>query len=58
MDFTGKNVIVTGGASGIGKAIVTGVVEGGGHAIIVDLNLDAAARIGCHGGLYRQNQID
>lgn len=41
MDFTGKNVIVTGGASGIGKAIVTGVVEGGGHAIIVDLNLDA-----------------
>ena len=29
MDFTGKNIIVTGGASGIGKAIVTGVVEGG-----------------------------
>ena len=45
MDFTGKNVIVTGGASGIGKAIVTGVVEGGGHAIIVDLNLDAAEKL-------------
>ena len=45
MDFTGKNIIVTGGASGIGKAIVTGVVEGGGHAIIVDLNLDAAEKL-------------
>ncbi|MGI6688908.1 MAG: SDR family NAD(P)-dependent oxidoreductase [Christensenellales bacterium] len=42
MDFTGKNVIVTGGASGIGKAIATGVVKGGGKAIIVDLNLPAA----------------
>ena len=45
MDFTGKNIIVTGGASGIGKAIVTGVVEGGGHAIIVDLNLEAAEEV-------------
>ncbi len=45
MDFTGKNIIVTGGASGIGKAIVTGVVEGGGHAIIVDLNLEAAEKV-------------
>ncbi len=45
MDFTGKNVIVTGGASGIGKAITTGVVEGGGHAIIVDINLDAAEAV-------------
>ncbi len=45
MDFTGKNIIVTGGASGIGKAIATGVVEGGGHAIIVDLNLDAAEKL-------------
>ena len=26
MDFTGKNIIVTGGASGIGKAIATGVI--------------------------------
>ncbi len=45
MDFTGKNIIVTGGASGIGKAIVTGIVEGGGHAIIVDLNPAAAERV-------------
>ena len=38
MDFIGKSIIVTGGASGIGKAVATGIVEGGGHAIIVDLN--------------------
>ncbi|MCL2616355.1 MAG: SDR family oxidoreductase [Defluviitaleaceae bacterium] len=42
MDFTGKNVIVTGGANGIGRAVVDGIVAGGGKAIIVDINLDAA----------------
>lgn len=45
MDFTNKNVIVTGGASGIGKAVAQGVVEGGGHAIIVDLNIEAAESV-------------
>ena len=45
MDFTNKNVIITGGASGIGKAVTTGVVVGGGHAIIVDLNLEAAQNV-------------
>ena len=45
MDFTNKNVIITGGASGIGKAVTTGIVAGGGHAIIVDLNLEAAQNV-------------
>ena len=45
MDFNGKNVIVTGGAGGIGRAVVEGIVAGGGHAIIVDLNLDAATKV-------------
>ncbi len=45
MDFTGKKIIVTGGASGIGKAIVQGVVAGGGFAIIVDLNEAAAEAV-------------
>lgn len=44
MDFKGKNIIVTGGASGIGRAVVEGVVAGGGHAVIVDLNLEAAVK--------------
>lgn len=45
MDFTGKNIIVTGGASGIGRAVVDGIVEGGGHAIIVDINMDMANNV-------------
>jgi len=45
MDFTGKNIIVTGGASGIGKAVVEGIVNGGGHAIILDLNLESAEKV-------------
>lgn len=45
MDFSGKKVIVTGGASGIGKAIVEGVVAAGGFAIIVDLNEEAAENV-------------
>jgi 3-oxoacyl-[acyl-carrier protein] reductase len=46
MDFIDKNVIVTGGASGIGRAVAEGVVDGGGHAIVVDVNIEAA-RIAC-----------
>lgn len=45
MDFEGKKVIITGGASGIGKAITEGVVEGKGHAIIVDMNLETAEKV-------------
>ncbi|MDD3393999.1 MAG: SDR family oxidoreductase [Clostridia bacterium] len=45
MDFVGKNIIVTGGASGIGKAVVEGIVVGGGHAIITDINLDSAEKV-------------
>jgi len=45
MNFSNKNVIVTGGASGIGKAVAKGIVECGGHAIIVDLNLEAAEKV-------------
>ena len=37
-DFSGKTVLVTGGAQGIGKEMVKGVVEGGGHAVILDIN--------------------
>ena len=37
-DFSGKTVLVTGGAQGIGKETVKGVVVGGGHAVILDIN--------------------
>ena len=42
MDFTGKVAIVTGGANGIGKEIVRGIVEGGGFVVIADINEAAA----------------
>lgn len=58
MDFTGKNVIVTGGAGGIGKAIAQGVVKGGGHAIIVDLNLPAAEAAAAEMGNASAYKID
>ena len=45
LSFHGKKVIVTGGASGIGKAITEGVVACGGFAIIVDLNEEAAEKV-------------
>lgn len=63
MKFDGKNIIVTGGASGIGKAIAEGVVARGGHAIIVDLQLDAA-KAACaefgeeHASAYKVNLGD
>ena len=37
-DFSGKTILVTGGAQGIGKETVRGIVAGGGHAVILDIN--------------------
>ncbi|MBK1657427.1 SDR family NAD(P)-dependent oxidoreductase [Paracraurococcus ruber] len=41
MDFTGKAVIVTGGANGIGAAVCRGVVARGGRVAIVDRDADS-----------------
>lgn len=41
-DFSGKTVLVTGGAQGIGQAIVEGFAAGGAHVLIADLNLAPA----------------
>jgi 2-hydroxycyclohexanecarboxyl-CoA dehydrogenase len=43
--LAGKRAIVTGGASGIGKAIATRLAEEGCHVGIFDLNLDAAEAV-------------
>lgn len=63
MEFKGKNVIVTGGANGIGKAAVEGVVAEGGHAVVLDLNLKAAQEVQkCLGkdkvSVYQMNLAD
>ena len=41
-DFEGRTILVTGGAKGIGKAIVTKILERGGRVIIIDIDEDAA----------------
>jgi meso-butanediol dehydrogenase/(S,S)-butanediol dehydrogenase/diacetyl reductase len=41
----GKVAIVTGGASGIGTAIVSGFVEEGANVVIADINLNAAQNL-------------
>lgn len=38
MNFENETAIVTGGAQGIGKEVVKGIINGGGKAIIVDIN--------------------
>ena len=42
--FDGKVAIVTGAASGIGKDIATRFAREGAHAVIADLNIEAAER--------------
>lgn len=42
MDISGKSIVVTGGASGIGAALVRQAAEAGGKICIADLNIDAA----------------
>ena len=37
-DFTGKTAIVTGGTQGIGLEIAKGIVEGGGHVVLLARN--------------------
>ena len=41
-DFSGRVALVTGGASGIGRAVAERVLESGGRVAIVDLRADAA----------------
>lgn len=44
-DLAGKTVIVTGGASGIGEAIVRGFVGQGAHVGVLDLDADRGERL-------------
>ena len=41
----GKNVLITGGASGIGKELVQGFAEQGANVAFLDLNNDAGEQL-------------
>ncbi len=43
-DFTGKRIVVTGGAGGIGVATASAFMAQGGHVIMADIDPDALAR--------------
>lgn len=45
MDFSGKRVLVTGAASGIGKAIAYRFAQAGAHLELVDMDADALASV-------------
>ncbi len=45
MNLKEANIIVTGGASGLGKAMVSGLVDKAANVIVVDRNADALAEL-------------
>jgi 2-deoxy-D-gluconate 3-dehydrogenase len=61
-DLSGKSAIVTGGAIGIGKGIVSWLADAGASVMITDINLDAANQavdeIRAEGGKVEAIQAD
>ena len=45
VDMKGKNVVVTGGGSGIGKAICKQFANHGANVVVCDINMDAAEKV-------------
>jgi NAD(P)-dependent dehydrogenase (short-subunit alcohol dehydrogenase family) len=52
VEISGKVAVVTGGASGLGAATATMIVEEGGHVVIVDLNEQAGHALAKHLGQH------
>jgi NAD(P)-dependent dehydrogenase (short-subunit alcohol dehydrogenase family) len=58
MSLTGKNIIITGGASGIGKGMSERFAAMGANVVVADLNLDGAQEVaGAIGGTARQCDV-
>ena len=46
--FTGKVVIVTGGGSGLGRAVAVRLGQEGGRVLVADINDEGAAETAAH----------
>jgi rhamnulose-1-phosphate aldolase/alcohol dehydrogenase len=44
-EFAGRVALITGGASGIGRATAKRLAEGGAHVVVADLNLEGAEEV-------------
>jgi 3-hydroxybutyrate dehydrogenase len=49
-DLAGRTAVVTGGASGIGRACVRRLAEAGAHVIVVDISADGAKQAAAEAG--------
>jgi NAD(P)-dependent dehydrogenase (short-subunit alcohol dehydrogenase family) len=59
MQITGRAFVVTGGASGLGRAAAEAIVAAGGHAVLLDVNAEAGrAAEQAIGGAVRFAQAD
>jgi len=64
MRLTGKVAIITGGASGIGRATVQKFAREGASVLVADINLDAATAVvaeleaGGHAGRFAATRVD
>ena len=59
MHLSGRTVLITGGASGLGGATVEMVIAAGGRAVIADINEEAGRqRAGAHGDRVRFVRAD
>lgn len=61
-DFAGKSAIVTGGASGIGAAIMRQLARAGARVLVADLDMSAAeaiaAEVTAAGGVAEAHKVD
>ncbi|EYB69628.1 hypothetical protein DEIPH_ctg004orf0154 [Deinococcus phoenicis] len=58
MNLSGKTVLITGGASGLGAGTARMVAEAGGHPVLLDLNAEAGEALARElGGLFRRTDV-
>lgn len=58
MNLSGKTVLITGGASGLGAGTARMVAEAGGHPVLLDLNAEAGEPLARElGGLFQRTDV-